>query len=125
MTEIVFGYDPGGDGSHGVALLQLDEGRATALTTRTLRTAEEVVSTLEGLPALRVLRTVVFGGVDLNFLRLVGNLDPGLTLRARPRAAGEFVADLKARMATLADNENRHGDEAATTQKDVPGRRIL
>lgn len=55
MTGTVLGYDPGGDGAHGVAVLQFDENQATALATSTLESVEDVISTLECLPALAAL----------------------------------------------------------------------
>jgi predicted nuclease with RNAse H fold len=55
QTGLLVGYDPGGDSAHGIALLSLDEGRATALSTRTLDTTEEVIAHFERLPAVSAI----------------------------------------------------------------------
>jgi len=46
--------------------------------------------------------------VDLDFFRLLGNVDGRLALRARPRLAGELVLDLKTLLAARTDDEDRH-----------------
>jgi len=56
--ELIVGYDPGGDGTHGVALLSLVDGRAEAARTRTFQTTYEVIQYMEGLG------TVAAIGVD-------------------------------------------------------------
>ena len=55
LCGVVIGYDPGGNGAHGVAELHFQDGEATALTTRILQTTEDVISTLEDLPSLAAL----------------------------------------------------------------------
>src|SRR5262249_3810366 len=53
---LLVGYDPGGDGAHGIALLSVDDhGRATSLSTRTFETTEGVIAHLERLPAVAAL----------------------------------------------------------------------
>jgi hypothetical protein len=53
MTSgVIVGYDPGGNDSHGVAELHFDDGRVTALSTKTLHTAERVIETIERLSSL-------------------------------------------------------------------------
>src|SRR5665648_1036795 len=49
---VIAGYDPGGDGHHGVAILSVLDGVPTRLETETLRTAEDVAARLAGLDAL-------------------------------------------------------------------------
>lgn len=49
------GYDPGGNGAHGVAELQFENGEVSALSTRTLETAEDVISILERMASLAAL----------------------------------------------------------------------
>jgi hypothetical protein len=55
LYGVVIGYDPGGNGGHGVAELHFQDREATALTTRSLQTTEDVISTLEDLPSLAAL----------------------------------------------------------------------
>ncbi len=55
LSGVVTGYDPGGNGAHALAELQFAAGKATALSTRMLETAEDVIATLEGLPSLAAL----------------------------------------------------------------------
>jgi hypothetical protein len=54
-SGLVVGYDPGGNGAHGVAELQFEDGEATTLSMRTLETTEDVISVIEGLPSLAAL----------------------------------------------------------------------
>lgn len=42
-TGTVFGYDPGGDGKHGVAVLRVHAGTPVSIETDTLETAEAVI----------------------------------------------------------------------------------
>jgi hypothetical protein len=58
QATLFVGYDPGGDGAHGVAQLSLVEGKAAITSTETLGTAEDVITFLESLP------TVAGIGVD-------------------------------------------------------------
>ena len=57
-NELIVGYDPGGDGAHGVALLSLVQGRPESVRARTCATVQEVIEYIEGLG------TVVALGVD-------------------------------------------------------------
>ena len=47
LSGVVVGYDPGGNGNHGFAELQVVDGKAAALSTRTFETAEDVIADLE------------------------------------------------------------------------------
>ena len=42
-TGTVFGYDPGGDGKHGVAVLRIHAGTPVSIETDALKTAEAVI----------------------------------------------------------------------------------
>ena len=56
-TGCIFGYDPGGDGKHGVAVLHLRDGLLTSLETQTLPTTETVInhfSTLSNVLAIGI-----------------------------------------------------------------------
>ena len=44
QTGLIVGYDPGGDGAHGIALLSLDAGRTTNVVTKTFDTTEAVIT---------------------------------------------------------------------------------
>jgi hypothetical protein len=55
LSGLIVGYDPGGNGAHGIAELQFKDGEVSALSTRTLDTAEDVISIFEGLPSLAAL----------------------------------------------------------------------
>jgi len=44
LTGTVLGYDPGGDGKHGVAFATCEEGVVTGCSVATLRTAEQVIA---------------------------------------------------------------------------------
>ena len=52
LTGDIVGYDPGGNGAHGVAKLSIRGGQPKSLVTRTLQTAEDVISYLEHLSAI-------------------------------------------------------------------------
>ncbi len=52
---LIVGYDPGGDGAHGVALLSLVDGRPETAQTRTFQTAHEVIEYIEGLGTVAAL----------------------------------------------------------------------
>ena len=52
---LLVGYDPGGDGTHGIALLSLEGGRATSLSTKTFETTEDVIAHLERLPTIAAI----------------------------------------------------------------------
>jgi hypothetical protein len=54
-TQLIIGYDPGGNGGHGVAELVIHENKAIRLTTRTVVTVEEVVCFLDRQPSLAAL----------------------------------------------------------------------
>lgn len=45
----VIGYDPGGNGNHGIAVLHLRDGVPTSLKTKTLPTAEAVIHFFSGI----------------------------------------------------------------------------
>lgn len=51
-TGDLIGYDPGGDGTHGVAMLRVDSSTIVALETRTLSTADEVIDLVSAVPNL-------------------------------------------------------------------------
>lgn len=55
QNRLLVGYDPGGDGAHGIALLSLEGGRATSIETRTFETTEGVIAHLEHLPTIAAL----------------------------------------------------------------------
>jgi hypothetical protein len=55
QSGLILGYDPGGNDAHGVAELQVHDGKVARLATRTLRTTEDVVAFLEGLSSLAAL----------------------------------------------------------------------
>ena len=55
QTGLIIGYDPGGDGAHGVALLSLDAGRTTSVVTKTLDTTEAVIAYVERFSAVIAL----------------------------------------------------------------------
>jgi len=44
---LIAGYDPGGNGGHGLAMASIIEGRCIRLVTRTLDDAEAIISVLE------------------------------------------------------------------------------
>lgn len=49
---VIVGYDPGGNGRHGLAILLVRDGAPVELETLTLETAEDVASRLESLGVL-------------------------------------------------------------------------
>jgi hypothetical protein len=51
-ARYIGGYDPGGDGKHGVAKLRLLSGRPTQIETATLATAEAVIEHFTSVPNL-------------------------------------------------------------------------
>lgn len=51
----VAGYDPGGNGNHGIALLEFDASRITHVWTNTLDTAEEVIQCVVTVPRLEAI----------------------------------------------------------------------
>ena len=55
LSGLIIGYDPGGNGAHGVAELLVEEGRATSVSTRTMATTEDVIVFLEKTPSLAAL----------------------------------------------------------------------
>lgn len=54
-TGIIVGYDPGGDGAHGVALLSIDADRTISVATETFKTTEAVIAYMERLSPLLAL----------------------------------------------------------------------
>ncbi|MFZ4440783.1 MAG: hypothetical protein ACOYOS_20390 [Syntrophales bacterium] len=44
LTGVILGYDPGGNGAHGVAKLTVRSGQPSSLVTSTLQTVEEVIN---------------------------------------------------------------------------------
>lgn len=46
MAFTVVGYDPGGDGKHGLGLATIRDGRTVSLRTQTLETVEKVMDRL-------------------------------------------------------------------------------
>ena len=55
LTGLVIGYDPGGNGAHGVAELQIEDGKAANVSTWTMETTEDVVAFLENRPSMAAL----------------------------------------------------------------------
>jgi len=55
QTGVIIGYDPGGDGTHGIALLSLEAGRTTSVVTKTFDTTEAVIAYIEGFSAVLAL----------------------------------------------------------------------
>jgi hypothetical protein len=55
QTGLIIGYDPGGDGAHGIALLSLDAGRTTGVETKTFDTTEAVIAYVEHFSAVLAL----------------------------------------------------------------------
>ncbi len=53
--ETIIGYDPGGDGAHGVALLSIMDGKPEALQTRTFQTTEQVIEYVEAVGSIDAL----------------------------------------------------------------------
>jgi predicted RNase H-like nuclease (RuvC/YqgF family) len=53
--ETIIGYDPGGDGAHGVALLSIMDGKPEALQTRTFQTTEQVIEYIEAVGSIDAL----------------------------------------------------------------------
>lgn len=51
QTGTVVGYDPGGNGRHGLALLEVRDGQPRALRASTRGTVEDVVLAVEALPS--------------------------------------------------------------------------
>ena len=49
------GYDPGGDDTHGIAVLRVSEGTAVSMDTVTVSTADEVISRISSMPELLAL----------------------------------------------------------------------
>lgn len=49
MNGTIVGYDPGGNGSHGVAALRIQEGETTEINVDTLETAEHVIRWMDGI----------------------------------------------------------------------------
>lgn len=54
-TTYIAGHDPGGDGSHGVATIRIDEGVPASIQTDTLRTTEQVIELFAALPSLEAI----------------------------------------------------------------------
>lgn len=54
-ADAVVGYDPGGDGAHGVAMLVLLDGKAVEIYTGTWDYAEEVIAWIKKLDVLSAL----------------------------------------------------------------------
>jgi len=48
LPQLFVGYDPGGDGAHGLAQLRLVEGEKVILSTTTVGSSEQVIAFLEG-----------------------------------------------------------------------------
>jgi hypothetical protein len=55
LSGLIIGYDPGGNGAHGVAELLVEEGRATSVSMRTMATTEDVIVFLEKTPSIAAL----------------------------------------------------------------------
>jgi len=54
-SELVLGYDPGGDGGHGVALLPLSGVSTERAETQTFETTQSVIEYIESLSTLVAL----------------------------------------------------------------------
>lgn len=48
MKQIIAGYDPGGNGSHGLAMIEINDESVSIVDVLTLDSAEEVIRVLEG-----------------------------------------------------------------------------
>ena len=48
----IIGYDPGGDGSHGVATISVANNRCTSINVQSFETAEDVLLWIEGIEDL-------------------------------------------------------------------------
>jgi hypothetical protein len=55
VSETFVGYDPGGNRAHGLAELQVADGKPISIISRTLRSAEEVIAGLEVLASVSAL----------------------------------------------------------------------
>lgn len=55
VSGLIAGYDPGGNGGHGLALAEIQEGRCTNLSARTLKDSESVISLLDEVSNLRAI----------------------------------------------------------------------
>jgi len=55
QTELVLGYDPGGNGAHGLALASMLGGVIERVSTRTFATTQGVIECVESLPAVRAI----------------------------------------------------------------------
>jgi hypothetical protein len=53
--SIIIGYDPGGNDHHGVAELRIEGGEVRWAETWTMSTTEDVISFIEGRPAIAAL----------------------------------------------------------------------
>jgi hypothetical protein len=51
----VAGYDPGGDGSHGVAIIRVEDGLPVLAQMDTLRTTEQAIELFAALPSLEAI----------------------------------------------------------------------
>lgn len=58
MTGTLIGYDPGGNGNHGLAILQVEAGRPRAIAIETCATVEDVLRRVEPI------RDGIGAGVD-------------------------------------------------------------
>jgi hypothetical protein len=55
LSGLVIGYDPGGNGRHGLAELQIEGGAVTQASTHTMKTVEDVIRFLEARPSIAAL----------------------------------------------------------------------
>ena len=55
LSGLVIGYDPGGNGHHGLAELQIGGGTVTQVSTRTMKTVEAVIRFLEAGPSVAAI----------------------------------------------------------------------
>lgn len=55
LTGVVVGYDPGGNGAHGIAELHIRDGKPTTLEMKTMQATEDVIRFMEDLPSIVAL----------------------------------------------------------------------
>jgi predicted nuclease with RNAse H fold len=48
LSGVIVGYDPGGNGTHGLAILHIKDGKGMSLKPETMRTTEAVIHSLKG-----------------------------------------------------------------------------
>ncbi len=117
MTGTIVGYDPGGNGAHGVARLRVADARPVAMETGTLASVEDVLRWVEDEPALLAV------GVD-TFTRWAsapGGWRPADTwLRARYPDARASVASPNTLFGSMSVNGMAVLTALRATRPDLP-----